>query len=100
MYAIKAENVSYLTSAGQIDLFDQCWSNKKSARILNPYRVVTPLKSGAPQVDYFSTLGAPKHRSLAEALGPQPSLAYRVTLTDKGLGVHTGLEVSLPTRSK
>ena len=27
-------------------------------------------------MDYFSTLGAPEHSSLAEALGPQPSLAY------------------------
>ena len=51
-------------------------------------------------MDYLSALGAPEHRSLAEALGPQPSLAYRVTLTDKGLGVHKGLEVSLPTRCK
>ena len=35
-------------------------------------------------MDYFSTLGAPEHRSLAEALGPQPNLAYWGPLTDKG----------------
>ena len=45
-------------------------------------------------MDYFSTLGAPEHRSLAEALGPLPSLAYWGPLTEKGR------EVSLPTRSK
>ena len=35
-------------------------------------------------MDYFSTLGAPEHRSLAEALGPQPSLAYWVHLLTRG----------------
>ena len=32
-------------------------------------------------MDYYSTVGAPEHRSLAEALGPQPSLASGGPLT-------------------